>query len=420
MSQPSPSPAITFTSYQKFVIAILAILQFTVILDFMVLSPLGAILMEELNIKTREFGMVVSGYAFSAGAAGILAAGFADKFDRKKLLLFFYGGFIFGTLLCAIAPNYQFLLIARIVTGIFGGVMSSISFAIITDLFSFEVRGRVMGFVQMAFAASQVLGIPIGLWLANRYGWHSPFWMIVGFSILVAISIFIYLKPIDAHLKIKSEQNPFMHLLKTITNPPYLRAFTATVLLATGGYMLMPFGSAFSIHNLGLKQDDLPYLYGVTGIFAIIIGPLAGKFSDKIGKFNLFFIGTIISMVMVGIYTNLGRTPLEMVMLLNVILFMGITSRMVSSSALISAIPEPKDRGAFMSVNSAIQQISGGIASTAAGLIVVKTESGYLDHYERLGYVVMASMVFTLFMMYQVNAYAQRQKLAKIQEESKV
>jgi len=395
-----------FTKYQTFVVAILAILQFTIILDFMVLSPLGAVLMDELRISTSQFGWVVSAYAFSAGGAGILAAGFADKYDRKKLLLFFYTGFVFGTLLCAIAPNYHFLLFARIVTGLFGGVIGSISFAIITDLFKMEVRGRVMGFVQMAFAASQVLGIPIGLVLANNFGWHSPFWMIVGFSILVGIAILFYLKPITGHLLIKSERSPFVHLGKTISHKPYLRTFLATVLLATGGFMLMPFGSAFAINNLGLTMNSLPVLYTVTGVFSIIFGPLVGRFSDKLGKFKMFFIGTVISMIMVAIYTQLGVTPLWMVIVINVILFVGISSRMISSSALITGIPEPQDRGAFMSLNSAIQQISGGLASILAGVIVVKTPSGYLDNYEILGYVVLVSMVITLYMMHLVNQYA--------------
>lgn len=163
-----------FTSYQVFTIAILAFLQFTVVLDFMVISPLGAMLMDQLDISTSRFGIVVSAYAFSAGISGLLAAGFADKFDRKRFLLFFYVGFMAGTILCATAPNYHFLLIARIVTGTFGGVIASVSFSIITDLFALNVRGRVMGFVQMAFATSQVLGLPIGLVLANQYDWHAP------------------------------------------------------------------------------------------------------------------------------------------------------------------------------------------------------------------------------------------------------
>src|SRR5688572_11218025 len=206
-----------FTRYEVFVIAILSFLQFTVVLDFMVLSPLGAILMPELDISPKQFGMVVSAYAFSAGASGLLAAGFADRFDRKKILLFFYGGFIIGTTFCALAPAYQDLLLARIITGIFGGVISSVSFAIVTDIFKMEVRGRVMGFVQMAFASSQVLGIPIGLYLANTLGWHSPFTMIVVVCIAVGVLIVIYMKPIDAHLKIPATRNPFQHFTKTIS-----------------------------------------------------------------------------------------------------------------------------------------------------------------------------------------------------------
>ncbi len=180
-----------FSRYQVFVIAIIAFIQFTVILDFMVLSPLGAMLLEKLHVTTSQFGLVVSVYAFSAGTSGIIAAGFADKFDRKKLLLFFYSGFMIGTVFCAVAPDYKFLLMARLVTGLFGGVIGSISMAIITDLVSLNVRGRVMGFVQTSFAASQVLGLPIGLLLANHFGWHSPFWMIAGLGTIVGIVILL-------------------------------------------------------------------------------------------------------------------------------------------------------------------------------------------------------------------------------------
>lgn len=393
----------TFTRYDIFIIAILAILQFTLVLDFMVLSPLGAQLLVELNITTAQFGWVVSAYAFSAGASGLLAAGFADKFDRKKLLLFFYTGFIAGTFLCGIAPDYNFLLMARIVTGIFGGVIGAVSFAIITDLFKLEVRGRVMGFVQMAFAASQVLGLPIGLYLANKWGWHSPFIMIIGLSIMVGIAIIVYMKPINEHLKIQSDRNALQHLGKTISNVTYLKSFGATILLATGGFMLMPFGSAFSINNLGLTMEQLPLLYMITGIFSMGIGPLAGKLSDKIGKYKMFVIGSVISMVMVLIYCNLDVTPLWIVIVINVIMFAGIMARIIPSSALMTAIPDPQDRGAFMGINSSIQQISGGVAAAVAGMIVVQTSSGKLEHYDILGYVVVGAMLITIGMVYWLN-----------------
>ncbi len=394
-----------FTRYQIFIIAILAILQFTIILDFMVLSPLGAILMKTLKITPGQFGLVVSAYALSAGASGLLASGFADRYDRKKFLLFFYIGFVLGTLVCGIAPNYEVLLIGRIITGLFGGVVGSVGFAIITDLFALQLRGRVMGFVQMALSGSQVLGIPVGLWLANVYGWHSPFIMIVGLSIVIGMVILLYMKPVTAHLLLQSGIQPFRHLYITLSRPEYLRAFAATGLLATGGFMMMPFGSAFSVNNLGISMGELPLLYMVTGICSMIISPLTGRLSDQKGKYPVFFAGTVLTAVMTLIYCNLGITPLWMVMIINVLFFTGIASRMISSSALTSAIPQPNDRGAFMGINASIQQVSGGIAAMVAGLVVVETPSGMLKNYDVLGYIVIATMLVTLVLMYSLDKY---------------
>jgi predicted MFS family arabinose efflux permease len=408
MSQQAVKKERLFTGYQVLVIAMLAMIQFIVVLDFMVLSPLSVILLPELNITTSQFGLVVSAYAFSAGASGLLAAGFADKFDRKKLLMFFLTGFLAGTVLCAIANSFHFLLIARIITGIFGGVIGSVSFAIITDLFKMEVRGRVMGFVQMSFAASQVLGLPIGFELANRYGWHVPFWMIAVGGTLLAILIAVKLKPVDHHLQLKIEQKAFKHLWNTATRPDYAKSFLATTLLATGGFMLMPFGSAYSVHNLGIASDDLKWVYLITGIFSMIFGPITGKLSDKIGKYRTFCIGTFLALIMVGIYTHLGVTPLWQLILLNVVLFIGISARMISSSALLSAIPDAKDRGAFMGINTSVQQLSGGIASAVAGLIVFQNPSGFMEHYDILGYVVIGSMFIAMWMMYYLNRRVQR------------
>ncbi|MFN8245911.1 MAG: MFS transporter [Ferruginibacter sp.] len=396
-----------FTRYQVFIISILTILQFTVVLDFMVLSPLGAILLDELHIEPSRFGLVVSAYAFSAGISGILAAGFADKFDRKKLLLFFYCGFIAGTVLCAIAPSYHFLLIARIITGLFGGVLSSINLAIITDLFRAEVRGRVMGFIQMGFAASQIMGIPVGLVLANHFGWHAPFWMIVGLGIPIGIALFFYMQPVSSHLAYRSEKHPFLHLAQTVTRKNYLLAFSATTLLATGGFMLMPFSSAFAIHNIGLTMEQLPVVYSVTGLFSIMLGPAIGKFSDIYGRYRTFLIGSVITTLMVFVYTNLGVTPIHLVIIINIFLFMGILSRGISSTALNTSVPELQDRGAFMSVNAAVQQISGGISAFIAGLIVFQEPQGYIRHYQTLGYVVIGSIVLSAYLTHRIHRYVQ-------------
>jgi len=376
----------TFTSYQKIVIVMLALLQFTIILDFMIISPLGDLLMKQLSLSTSQFGSVVSAYAISAGISGFLAAGFADKFDRKKLMLFFYSGFIIGTMFCAFAFNYHTLFIARIVTGIFGGVVGSITMAIITDVFSYHQRGRVMGIVQMAFAGSQILGVPIGIILANRWGWHSTFYMVVGLAILIAGLVVLKLKPLTEHLKIQRDKTPLQHLWHTIRKKDYRVGFMATAALSLGGFMIMPFSAAFIVNNVHIAQEQLPEIFLFTGLASIIIMPVVGKLSDRIDKFKLFAIGSLIASIMVLIYTNLTPVPIYVVIGINMLLFMGIMSRMVPATALNSAIPEPYDRGAYMSINSSLQQMAGGFAAMFAGLVVVQqTKTSPIEHFNWLG-----------------------------------
>lgn len=400
MKPSSKKPSHTFTGYEKLVIAIIAFIQFTVILDFMVISPLNPMLKPALGINPDEFGKIVASYAISAGIAGILAAGFSDKFDRKKMLLLFYSGFVIGTFFCGISNTYPTLLASRIFTGIFGGVIGSIGFAIITDIFKMEVRGRVMGFVQMAFSASQVLGIPAGLYLANSFDWHAPFLMIVGVAIPVGILMLMKLKPVTGHLSGRVDKKAFHHLLHTAKNPAYQRGFIATMLLATGGFMMMPFSSDFLVNNIKIDKANLPMIFMITGVFSLITGPLIGQLSDKIGKFYLFLGGTILSIITILIYTNLGPNAIWVVIVINTVMWVGISSRMISASALTSGVPEMKDRGAYMGINSSIQQISGGIGSFVAGKIVVQSTPGTpIQHFEIVGYVVIASMLFTIVMM---------------------
>jgi predicted MFS family arabinose efflux permease len=401
--------AIPFSPYQKFVIFILAITQFSVILDFMIMSPLGDMMMKSLDLKPAQFGLAVSAYAFSAGIAGLLTAGFADKFDRKKLLLFFYIGFICGTFCCSIANTYWLLIAARVVTGLFGGVIGSISMAIITDLFDIHHRGRVMGFIQMGFGASQVLGIPIGLYIANLWGWQSPFVMVAILGAIIAVMIMVKLQPVTKHLELQQKRNVLSHLWHTVAKRDYRIGFMATTLLSVGGFMMMPFGTAFAINNLHITNHQLPLLFMVSGVSALVIMPVIGKLSDKVDKFTLFAIATVWMMVVVIVYTHFSVTPLWEVMIVNVLMMMGILSRMVPSSALTTAIPDMQDRGAFMSINSSLQQIAGGVAAAVAGMIVVQ-QSKYspLQHYDTLGYVVTGISVISTLLLYRVSMMVKR------------
>jgi predicted MFS family arabinose efflux permease len=404
-----------FTKYEKTVIVLLAIVQFTVILDFMVMAPLGDMLMKTMHLQTHQFGTAVSAYAFSAGVSGLLAAGFADKYDRKKLLLFFYVGFMLGTLVCGLATTYHMLLAGRILTGLFAGVLGSAAFAIIADLFDFQHRGRVMGFVQMAFAGSQVLGIPAGLFLANNLGWEAPFLLIVAISLLTVLAIMKFMKPVTRHMELKEKVNPVTHLAKTVANRFYILPFLTTALLSIGGFMMMPFSTPFVINNLLISQADLPKLYVITGIGSMVIMPLVGKLSDTIGKLPTFLMGTVIAMVMVVVFTNLSPIPLWQLIVVNIVMFAGIMSRMVPSQALMTAIPEMQDRGAFMSINSSLQQIAGGIASMIATVIIAEGPSHTILHFNTLGYVCIGIMVICAFLMFIIN----RQVAKKLQHHAK-
>jgi len=402
-----------FTLNQKMIIAILALLQFTVILDFIVISPLGDILMKKLDMTTANFGFTVSAYAFSAGISGLLAAGFADKFDRKKLLLFFYTGFIIGTVFCALSTNYTMLLLARIFTGLFGGVIGSVSLAIVTDLFVIHQRGRVMGFIQMAYGASQILGVPLGLYCANHWGWHSSFLMIAVLGVLILLAIITQMPAITKHLELQSDKSPFLHLWHTLSNKNYQIGFAAIALLSVGGFMMQPFGSVFLVNNIHISQEDLPMVFFLTGLSVLFIMPIVGKLSDKVNKFKLFAAGSVLSVIMIIIYTNLGPIPLWQVVVLTMIMFMGIMSRMVPATTLNTAIPEMKDRGAYMSITSSMQQIAGGIAAVSAGFIVhQETNSSPLENYDILGYVISVITLFTVFLIWRVSQLAKRRENA--------
>jgi multidrug resistance protein len=399
---------VPFTSYQNIVILILALTQFSVVLDFMVMSPLGDLLIKDLRITPAQFGVVVSSYALSAGVSGFLTASFADKFDRKKLLLFFYGGFIIGTMLCGLSNSYWLLVFARIFTGIFGGVISSISLAIVADLFDLNHRGRVMSFLQMGFGMSQILGIPISLYLAKVWHWQAPFYLIVILaSIIFFVALFV-LKPVNAHLKLQRE-NALKHLWQTIANKEYRIGFIATAFMSLGGYLMMPWGSTYSVNNIGISQSDLPLMFMIVGLATFTIMPVVGILSDKLNKFKIFTGASVLMVITVLIYTQLPKVSLFLLILVNVFMMMGIMARMIPSQALAASIPAMKDRGAFMSINSSLQQMAGGVAALIGGWIVQqKTQSSPLENFDYLGYLVVAVILINILLTYRVYSFVSK------------
>jgi predicted MFS family arabinose efflux permease len=268
-----------------------------------------------------------------------------------------------------------------------------------------------MGFIQMGFGASQVLGIPISLYIANHFNWQSPFLMIVGLATTVWLIVGLKLQPVIKHLELNTEKKAIIHLWHTITQGKYWNGFLMTALLSLGGFMMMPWGSAFAVNNLGVSYEQLPLLFMASGLAALVIMPWVGKLSDKIDKAKLFTAAAIWMTVIVVIYTNLGPTPFPLIMMMNILMMIGIMSRIVPAMALVSALPKMQDRGAFMSINSSLQQFAGGIAAAVGGMIVVqKTKTSPLQHYDTLGYVIIVIIIFNIIQIFRVSNLIKAQK----------
>lgn len=399
-----------FTPYQKLMILIIALVQFTVVLDFLIMAPLGNEFIKALHLDTGEFGLAVSVYAFSAGASGLLAAGIADKYQRKTLLLVTYTGFTLSTLLCSVANSYGLLVAGRILAGIFGGIVASTSMTFIADVFALGQRGRVMGFVQMSFAACQLAGLPAGVYLSFHFGWNMAFVMIAVVCIGVLFLIAKVLRPVERERR--DAVHPFRHLINTIKCRTYWLPYGTTILLILPAYLFFPFTAQFLVNNVGIRQNDLGFVYTLVGVFSLVFLPLIGKVSDKYGKWQTFVAGSIISITMMTIYINFSHTPVWMICLVSAVMYVGLLSRNIPSTALMTAVPRGNDRGAFMSVNSSMQQIGGGLATMAGGYIIT-WDNGKLVHFEVLGYICVAAMCLCCISLFYIYKAIIRREVAR-------
>jgi len=241
------------------------------------------------------------------------------------------------------------------------------------------------------------------LYLSNRWNWHIPFLAMAALGLCGGLVVIWRMQPVAAHLAIPQEHSPWMHLFHTVTVPRHLIAFATTALLTTGGFMLMPFSSAYVVNNLGISLGTLPTVYLITGMCTIFFGPMIGKAADAFGKFRVFTLGTVMSIVMVLIYTHLGPVSVPLLIVVNALMFVGIFSRMIPFQALVASVPTANQRGSFNAISSSIQQLSGGIASVVAGHIITRAADGQLQHFDVVGYVVVGTAVVALALLWRLQ-----------------
>ncbi len=389
---------------ERWYVIILAAIQVVHILDFVIIMPLGPRFMRVFNITPVEFSTLVSTYTFSAGIVGFFGALYADHFDRKKFLLFNFTGFIVGTFMCAIAPNFAALLIARIIAGAFGGILNANVLSLVSDLIPFKRRGAAMGVVMSAFSISSIVGIPIGLYIANQFDWHGAFYFICIVGVIFWVLSFFILPSVQARTTAKSFKDNLMNFKSILIQKDYIQSFSLTSVLGFGVFMIVPFLSTYMVRNVGMREDQLPLIYLIGGSCTIISARIIGKLCDKVGSFRVFRVVAIISIVPIFLVTNLpSGLPIILALISTSLFTMFGSGRFIPAMTLVSAVVKPEERGTFMSLENASRQLSSGVASQAAGLIVGSTAAGALTYYNVVGYVGIATSLIAIYIAFKIK-----------------
>ncbi|QDV68760.1 Purine efflux pump PbuE [Rosistilla carotiformis] len=396
------SEAIRQSRYERLVLFILASVQFITIVDFMIVMPLGPQLMRTLQINPTQFGLIVSSYTFAAGVAGIIASSLADRFARRTTFLVLFAGFLLGTLACGLAPTYDLLLVARVVTGAFGGVLGGITMAIIGDVFPEERRGRATGTLMTGFALASVAGVPFGLVLGTNFGWHVPFVVLAlgGFPILMLARL--ALPPLDAHIH-DVQTNPLKSLVETFSDRNHLNAFALIVSLMIGSFTVFPYLSAYLVSNVGMTENQLPLIYICGGALTLLAAPVVGRCADRYGKRRVYRIVAPASAVLLFVVTHLPATHVAVAVAIFGALMVCNVGRMIPAMAIVTSSVRRERRGAFLSANSSVQHVASGIGAYLGGMIVVESSDGKLENFGTVGWIAAAATLFTLWLVGRVE-----------------
>lgn len=385
----------------------LAAVNFTHIVDFMVMMPLGPQLTRIFQITDAQFGLLVSAYSLAAGVSGVLVSMVIDRFERRRALLAMYAGFALATLACGLAPTYGALMAARVAAGLFGGVLGALVQTIVGDAVPFERRGQAMGLVMSAFSLSTVAGVPASLWLASHGGWHMPFYAIAAVSIPIWLGAWRHVPLLRGHMLGVSAQKPAEQLRRVLSVPNHWRAFGLSALMVIGSFSIIPYITIYTTTNLGLRPEQVPLVYMFGGVATLFTARLWGWLSDRWGKVRVFRLVAIGSVLPMMALTHLPPVPLPVLIAITTTFFVFVSGRMVPGMALLTAAPTPAMRGAFMSVNGALQSAAMGLAAWLGGVLISRSPDGLVVGYGRTGWLALGSTLIMLWWVGQLRLQTQ-------------
>jgi predicted MFS family arabinose efflux permease len=389
----------------------LAGIQFSHVLDFMIMMPLGPILMRELGIGTHEFGLLVASYSFSSALSGLLASIFVDRFERKRLLLSVFALFGLATLSCGLAPGYFTLMIARGLAGAFGGVMGALVHTIIGDTIPFARRAKASGIVSTAFSFSTVAGVPLSLWLATHFQWRAPFFFIVVLCIVFIAIAFRILPELRHHISQEKRRHPFVEIFAVMRDTNHLRAMLYSALIIFSGFTVIPYITVYAVNNLSISQHDIPLIYFAGGAATLITARLIGQWADLKGKVKIYRLIAIASMLPLIAVTQLQSASLGVWLVCTTLFFVLMSGRFIPAMAIINSAAQPKLRGTFMSLNSTVQSLAMGLAATLAGYIVTQQSNGQMVGYQNVGYIAIAANLLAIWYVARIAMHDQHTNL---------
>jgi predicted MFS family arabinose efflux permease len=393
--------------HERWLLLTLAGIQFTHILDFMIMMPLGPQFTALFGISNAQFGLLVSAYTLSAGASGLLASTYIDRLGRRQLLLLMYGLFGLATLACGLAPGYGWLMAARVAAGVFGGVLAALSQTIVADVVPFERRGRAMSVVMTSFSVSTVAGVPLGLLVAAHWSWHAPF---IGIAVAVALlwlASWRTMPRLDAHVHHHRGRSPWAGIGAVLQAPNHWRAFALSGAMMLAGFLVIPYITLYLQTNSGMRAEQVPWIYLCGGVATLLTARAVGRMTDRLGKAATFRRMAMVLPIPLMATTLSEGLPVWGLLLISTALFTVMSGRMIPGMALVSSASVPALRGTFMTLNSAVQSAAMGLAAVVGGLIVGRDAAGHLTHYWVAGLLGAAVSLLTAWLSGRVLAHEQ-------------